>query len=159
MIEHEELRQRAHDGCQQHVAATLEGEFEIEMGEAASFWDDHELRHVFEQHMVIWRRFGTFDVWLDAEDRPVGYADPGQWEGCEWALLTHDDIHDIRQQVALTLPETAIEKAEQGKEGSLVVTLRESGTLRDPGRWQIQINPARRSIISVSPLSKNDDRR
>lgn len=157
MAHRDELRQQAKEDCLRHVEALFDETFVVELGESMEQWSPVMLRHLFEQPMVLWQRYGTFEVILDAENRPVGYVDESQWVGCAWEPLNYHEVLDLIKQTPLALPKLVIEKMEQGEQKCMVVLLKQVASEEPPARWLAQINGAKRSIISIEPVEEGHD--
>ena len=158
MLEEDELIQKAHDDCLAHAQEVISGDLEIDLEEADLEWDPIQLRHVFDQPMVVWRRFGEFEVVLDDEDRPVGFIDAGGWKDCEWAPVAQDQ--------ALTLAgssgwlSTALEPVREltrGENGSAILEVIDLARPANRQRFTVEINPARMAIISILPQDYGTD--
>lgn len=157
MIHRDILRQQAHDDCLKHIETLLNGDFMVELGPSEVQWSPVELRQVFEQQMVLWRRYGTFDVILDAEGRPVGFVDESQWLDCAWAPLDYNEVIGIVRVASLELPKLVIETMEPGEKDCLAVVLKQVPEGETPVRWLARINPVRRTLIAIEPIVADHD--
>ena len=158
ILDEEALTQQAHDDGLAHAEKTISGELIVETVEADLDWDPISLRHVFDQSMVIWRRFGTFEVVLDDEDRPVGFIDSGGWENCEPAPIS------LSQALALARDSgwftAGLEPAGElvdGESGSRILAVSDPGRPEERQRFTIEVNPHTMSLISVLPGAYGTD--
>lgn len=149
------LQKKATEACLAFVQEHLNGEFLAEPipapEDAALTWDPVELRYVADRSLVLWRRYGQFEVVLDAEDRVVGYVDHDKWEKCRWEPLTDAEALAIARTSGLLRPGLELVESRQGEKGSL--ELRLEG--QEPAEGlRVSINPARRAVISVLPVEE-----
>jgi hypothetical protein len=145
----EELRDKALNACTAHVEATLEGTFHLETLPHALEWNPVELRHQFEQPLVLWRVYDTFEVLLDEQNRPVGFVDGDKWRSCLWKELAVGVGEALARATGLVPPHFALSGQRRGEKDCLELIFVD-GKL--PGGLLVRINPARRAVISVGPL-------
>jgi hypothetical protein len=149
------LRKKAIEAGLAFAQEHLNGEFRAEpiavADDAALTWDPVELRYVADRSLVLWRRYGQFEVVLDAEDRVVGYVDHDKWEKCRWEPLTDEEALSIARTSGLLRPGLRLVESRQGEKGSL--ELRLEGAAPSAG-LRVCINPARRAVISILPLEE-----
>lgn len=154
MVEFTSLRQRAHDDCLRHAQATFTGELMVELGESDQIWNPVELRHVFYQPMIIWKKYGDFEVILDEMNQPVGYVDHEKWHDCQWQALSRAEVLDIIFQTGMVHEDIVVEEEQPGERGCLEVLFKEMRGHLGLKRFRIQINPLRRVLISILPVSE-----
>jgi hypothetical protein len=154
MVDLDTLQKKALADCLAFAEQHLSGEFHAEpvpvpAAEALS-WDPVELRYVVDQTVVLWRRYGQFEVVLDEEDRVVGYVDHDKWQKCRWEPLTDGEALTIARTSGLLRPGLRLVESRKGEGDCLELRLEEPGRNAPPG-LVVRINPARRVVISVLP--------
>jgi hypothetical protein len=142
------LRDIALEACQEHVGATLEGEYFVEALEPNLAWDAVLLRHVFDQPMVVWRALAGFEVLLDDRDRPVGFVDEDKWLPCAWTELPSDEAVALARATGFVPAELPLASAARGESDCLELLFAAAGK---PGAVRARLNPARKAVISVVP--------
>jgi hypothetical protein len=149
------LQKKAIEDCLAFAQEHLNGDFRAEpipvADDAALTWDPVELRYVADRSLVLWRRYGQFEVVLDADDRVVGYVDHDKWEKCRWEPLTDEEALSVARTSGLLRPGLKLVESRQGEKGSLELLL--EGTEPSVG-LRVCINPARRAVISILPLEE-----
>jgi hypothetical protein len=70
-----DLKQQGVELCQEHAGKRIKGDLLVESTSEKTAWDPIELRHMFDQSLVIWRRVGAFEVILDSLGRLAGFVD------------------------------------------------------------------------------------
>src|SRR5512135_2265271 len=145
----DDLRERALAACRKHVEATLEGEYHLEPLAPTLEWNPVELRHQFEQPLVVWRAYGTWEVLLDEHDRPVGFVDGDKWGGCAWKALAPGQAEALARATGLVPPGLALAGEARGEKDCLELTFADG---KGVPRLRARVNPARRAVISVEPL-------
>ncbi|WP_224363351.1 hypothetical protein [Hyalangium versicolor] len=137
--------------AQQHLTGDFLAEPIAQSDDAALTWDPVELRYVADRSLVLWRRYGQFEVVLDAEDRVVGYVDHDKWEKCRWEPLTKEEALAIARNSGLLRPGLELVESREGEKGSLELLL--AVPREEPSQGlRVCINPARRAVISVLPV-------
>ncbi|MBN1208025.1 MAG: hypothetical protein JXB05_24385 [Myxococcaceae bacterium] len=154
MFDLKTLQKKAIADClafaQQHLSGDYLAE-PIELPpEQALVWDPVELRYAVDRSMVLWRRYGQFEVVLDADNRVVGYVDHDKWERCRWEPLTDAEALAIARASALLRPGLKLVESRQGEKGCLELRLEPPGEEPSLGLL-VRINPARRAVISLLP--------
>lgn len=152
MLSDEKLQEIAHDECLTHAADVLTGDLLVELGEPDLEWDPIELRHVFDQPMVIWRGLEDYEVILDDDDRPVGFMDPTAAADCAWDSLSAEDALAIVTSSgwvsgALEL----VGGIRRGAGDSADFVIRDLVRPAEAERLLVRINPAKRTVISILP--------
>lgn len=146
------LREQAHDDCRAHAEATLDGDLEVELLASDLEWDPVSLRHVFDQSLLIWRRFAQFEVVVDGAGRPVGFIDGGGWEACEDAPLDVEEALALARDSGWFTPELeAAGTLVGGERGSRILDIRDVGRPPHRQRFTIEVNPNRKVLISALP--------
>lgn len=145
----DDLRARALEACRKHVEATLEGEFHLEALAPALEWSPVELRHHFEQPLVIWRAYDTFEVLLDDQDRPVGFVDGDKWRSCAWKELPAGTAEALARRSGLVPAGLVLAREARGEKDCLELTFADA---KQVTRLRARVNPARQVVISVEPL-------
>ena len=151
------LQKKAIADCLAFAEQHLSGDYRAEPiplpdAEALS-WEPIELRYVVDRSVVLWRRYGQFEVVLDADDRVVGYVDPDKWEKCRWEPLTEGEALSIARATGLVGPGLQVVSSQQGEKGCLELRLEAPKADAAPG-LQVRINPARRAVISILPAEE-----
>lgn len=139
--------------AQRHLTGDFHAEPVPMSREQALSWDPVELRYVADQTVVLWRRYGEFEVVLDEDSRVVGYVDHDKWEKCRWVPLSEDESLAIARTSGLLRPGLKLAGAGQGERGCLELRLEASRQDPAPG-LVVRINPARRAVISVLPAEE-----
>lgn len=157
MVDLDTLQKKALADCLAFAGQQLTGDFHVEPvpvpDDEALSWDPVELRYVVDQTAVLWRRYGQFEVVLDAEDRVVGYVDPDKWEKCRWEPLTDAEALSIARTSGLLRPGLRLVESRKGEGDCLELRLEEPGRNAPPG-LVVCINPVRRAVISVLPAEE-----
>jgi hypothetical protein len=148
----EELRNKALGACAKHVEATLEGTYHLETLPHELEWSPVELRHHFEQPLVIWRSYDTFEVVLDEENQAVGFVDGDKWRSCAWQELPVATAEALARATGLVPARFALTNQQRGEKDCLELVFSEDRLL---GRLRVRINPARRVVISVEPVEES----
>lgn len=155
MLELDKLKGKAVAECLAHVEQHLEGTYWIdpipEPADESVSWDASLLRYVYDIAMVVWRRYGHFEVVLDADDRIVGYEDHDKWLECRWEPLTDEEALAIARASGLVRSAIRQVKSTRGERDCLELML-ELAAPEGAERLQVRINPARRAIISILPV-------
>jgi len=149
LLRPEDLREKALGACAAHVEAMLEGAYHLETLPHELEWSPVELRHHFEQPLVVWRIYDTFEVLLDEKDRAVGFVDGDKWRSCAWKELPGSVAEALARATGLIPARFALTATQRGGKDCLELTFAE-GKL--PGRLLVRINPARKVVISVEPV-------
>ncbi len=149
LLRAEDLREKALVACAEHVEAMLEGTYHLETLPHELEWSPVELRHHFEQPIVVWRIYDTFEVLLDEQDRPVGFVDGDKWRSCAWKELPADVAEALARGTGFVPARLAVTATHRGDKDCLELVFAE-GTL--PSRLLVRINPARKVVISVEPV-------
>ncbi len=157
-LDEQDLSQQAHDDCLEHAENTISGELQVELLESDLEWDPVTLRHVFDQSMVVWRRFGEFEVVLDEEGRPVGFLDSGGWEECESAPIS------VSQALAVAMASgwftsrlEASGELVEAEMGSRILKVVDGGRPEARQQFTIEVNPKRMTLISILPSGYGTD--
>ena len=151
MLSEEDLRDKARKDCLEHVRQVLRGEMDVELGASEISWSLTDLRHVFDQPMVIWRLAGGFEIVLDETNRAVGFVDPDKWQDCQWQPLAEADIRQLVDATGMVGKGYSVEDVHRGDRECLEATLAEGGPQKVARRFTVRVNPARRAIISLEP--------
>jgi len=102
--------------------------------------------------MVIWRRFGEFQVILDEANRPVGFLDPGNRRDCAWAPLDiQGALEVVRESGWLSGQAEADGQVGRSTHDSAVLAVRDPGGAVRSQRWLVEINPVTKQLISILP--------
>lgn len=149
LLRTEDLGAKALSACAAHVEATLEGTYHLEPLPHQLEWSPVELRHQFEQPLVVWRAYDTFEVLLDAQDQAVGFVDGDKWRSCAWRELPLGVAEALARATGLVPAGFALLNQLRGEKDCLELIFAE-GKL--PDRLLVRINPARRVVISVEPV-------
>jgi hypothetical protein len=144
-----DLRAKALEACQKHVEATLEGEYHLEVLPHGLEWSPVELRHQFEQPLVVWRAYDSFEVLLDERDRPVGFVDGDKWRSCAWHELPRGAGEALVRETGLVPGGLALAREGRGEKDCLELVFADG---RQAPRLRARVNPARRAVISIEPL-------
>lgn len=144
MLDTDKLNEAARDACQLHVEQLFEGEYRVEVLNNSTEWNPRELRNIFDQSMVVWRKYGDFDVILDEQDTPVGYIDYDKWRDCAWRELKPEEVKAIISPFDPLRSDFEIEAMARGARDCLEVQLRVDGGLE----YHVRINPMRGAIIA-----------
>lgn len=152
MLDTEVLRDQAHADCLAHAKAVVGGDLEVELRDADLRWESIELRHVFDQPAVIWRRFGEFEVILNDRNQPVGFVDPAGWKECRWTPIDGDvALALLRETGWMSDALHALGNVTQGERGCAEIRVRDSFRAESEGLFVVRINPASRKVISIVP--------
>jgi hypothetical protein len=155
MLELDKLKGKAVAECLAHVEQHLEGMYWIEPipepADESVSWDASLLRYVYDIAMVVWRRYGQFEVVLDADDKIVGYVDHDKWLECRWEPLADEEALAIARASGLVRSGIRKVKSTRGERDCLELML-ELVAPHEAERLQVRINPARRAIISILPV-------
>jgi len=157
MVDLDTLQKKALAACRDFAEQQLSGEFQVEPvaapADQALSWDPIELRYVVDQTVVLWRRYGQFEVVLDEEDRVVGYVDHDKWQKCRWEPLTDGEALSIARTSGLLRPGVRLVESRRGEGDCLELRLEEPGP-KAPAGLVVRINPVRRAVISVLPTQE-----
>lgn len=151
MLSEDQLQKKAVEDCENHVAAVVTGDILVEPSEPNLSWKPVELRHVFDQHMIVWRRCADFEVVLNANNEPVGYIDGDKWLECEWVDLSHATIVDLAARTGFVPADSSVLSAHAGPDQCVEATLSTEPDKADAPRYVVRINPSRRRVISILP--------
>jgi hypothetical protein len=149
MLSEEDLKKKAQQDCLKHAEGTVRGELKVELGDFDRYWSRRELRHVFDQAMVIWRKSGTFEILLDENNKPVGFVDPDKWDKCQWQPMGDWEVRAMVQQTGLVAEGCGIENICRGERNCVEATVIEKPAEPDSRRFTVKINPSRRALISM----------
>lgn len=147
MIDVAKLSEVAHDACKKHVELLFDGEYHVEVLNQKSQWNPRELRQVFQQSMTVWRKYGDFDVILDADDTPVGYIDHDKWTDCTWRDLNSAQVKAIVSPHDPMSTDIVVREIKRGARDCIDVLVR----VAEESDFNVKINPARGAIISFLP--------
>jgi len=157
MVDLDTLQKKALADCLALAEAQLSGEYRAEPvaapADEALVWDPVELRYVVDQTVVLWRRYGQFEVVLDEEDRVVGYVDHDKWQKCRFEPLPDGEALSIARTSGLLRPGLRLIESRKGEGDCLELRLEEPGPKAAPG-LVVRINPVRRAVISVLPAEE-----
>jgi len=151
MLSKEELQDKARADCLAHVRTIVADDLKVQPDEPRSRWRPSQLREVFTQAIVLWRRFGRFEVLLDDRDAPVGFVDPDKWEHCSWRQLSEWEIRELVRRTHLLREALAVEDVCCGEQNCLEAVIVEDPAGERPRRFRVKINPSRRAVISLLP--------
>lgn len=151
-----QLKQQARDDCLAHVKQTLPGEFAIEILDSNLEWDPDDLRHLFEQVMVVWHKFGQMEILLDADNRPVGFVDETKWQDCRWSSMSEDDVIALAEKTGYVEPGASVLSMQEGRRGCVEAILGETGEDATEKRFRVEINPRIKAVISVVPVVEEE---
>jgi hypothetical protein len=151
MLSEDQLKKKAVEDCQSHVTAVVTGDITVEPDNSGLSWDTIELRHIFDQHMIVWRRCADFTVVLNGSDEPVGYIDGDKWNDCEWAQLSHETIVALSARTGFVPADSTVLSAQEGPEHCVEATLSTEPQKADAPRYVVRINPTRQRVISILP--------
>jgi hypothetical protein len=157
MVDLDTLQKKALADCLAFAEQQLSGDFHAEPipvpAEEALAWDPVELRYTVDAPVVLWRRYGQFEVVLDADDRVVGYVDHDKWQKCRWEPLTDGEALALVRESGLLRPALRLVESRRGEGDCLELRLEEPG--KNPGpALLVRINPARRAVISILPVEE-----
>lgn len=152
MLDAGSLSEQAHDDCLAHVEATIEGDLLIELKESELEWSPIQLRHLFSQPMVVWRRVSRFEVILDDRSQPVGFVDEGSWKGCNWTAIGADQAIALLRRTGWTSGEIeALDEVVEGPGGCVELRVRDRGRSAGEQELRARINAATMKVISLVP--------
>ena len=157
MIPPIEIQKRAVDDCLEHVGGLLDGEYIAIPSEPDVEWDAFDQRHVLNQSLELFRRYSSFEVYLDERNTVVGFYDPSEWEDCTWEIIPYQEVLEILRSSVLDLPKIIVETIDRGERESMDVYVHHRLLNGDVVRWFAQINPSRKTIISIKPVVPNND--
>lgn len=149
LLRAEDLREKALGACAEHVEAMLEGTYDLEALPHELEWSPVELRHHFEQPVVVWRKYDTFEVLLDEQNRAVGFVDADKWRSCAWKELPAGSAEALARATGLVPARVAVTATRRGEKDCLELFFAEE---KVPGGLLVRINPARKVVISVEPV-------
>jgi len=149
-----QLERTAVEECLEHVREVVPGEILVEPGEGVLEFDEEDLRHLFDQSLTVWRRFGEMEIVLDEEDRPVGFVDPGQQEDCVWMPLPESEILRIVRATGYARPDWQVLRHEKQDDGSLFAALGPIAGGFSRERAHARINPRRKTVIALRPVAE-----
>jgi hypothetical protein len=149
LLRPEDLRAKALAACTAHIEATLEGTYHLDALPNELEWSPVELRHHFEQPLVVWRAYDTFEVLLDAQDRAVGFVDGDKWGSCAWRELPPGVAEGLARATGLVPAGFTLGALRRGEKDCLELVFEEG---KRPDKLLVRINSARRVVISVEPL-------
>jgi hypothetical protein len=156
MLDLDKLQKQAVTDCLEHVKEHLEGEFHVEPipepPEECLSWESSLLRYVYDVGLEVWWRCGQFEVVLDAQDQVVGYVDHDKWLECRWEPLTDEEALRIARSSGLLRQGLRKLDARQGEKGCLELLV-EVLQGQKAEQVQVRINPARKAVISILPVS------
>lgn len=158
MISETELRTKAQESCLEHARREISGELLVELLDSDLEWDPIILRHIFDQPMVVWRRFGEFEIVTDEEGCPVGFLDSSHKVDCKWMQLSRDEALLLAMQTGwLSSATEAVSEIKQVAGGAGRLEVRD--TLRPVGedRFKITLNPVTKKVISILPSDYESD--
>ena len=151
MRSEEELRDMARAECLKRAQEHFKEPLLVEMGESRLEWDSIDLRHVFTQPMTIYRKRGTYEVFLDNADKPVGFIDPGKWEGCAWEPVSDNNARKLIEETGLITWPFAVVGSQRGERDCLELQAQKILPDETTRGYQVRINPAKRTVISIVP--------
>jgi len=151
VLSQSQLQKKAVEDCENHVAALVTGSMLVQPGESDLSWDPVELRHIHDQHMIVWRRCADIEVVLNGNDEPVGYIDRDKWNECEWVDLHHATIIALSARTGFVPAHSSVLSAQAGPNSCVEATLSTEPEKADAPRYVVRINPSRQRVISILP--------
>lgn len=151
-----DLKQQGVELCQEHAGKRIKGDLLVESTSERTAWDPIELRHLFDQSLVIWRKVGAFEVILDSLGRLAGFVDHDKYATSKAGELKPEEGDALLASTGL-VPKGAKrtdfkEKAVAG--GGRVYRARYElkYPLPDYDAVDVEFNPTRKEVISVRPI-------
>ena len=132
------------------ISAT-KGEIAVEPLDGETHWHGKEMREILEQPMAIWYGFGDVDVFLGADDKPVGFLDKTRIPNCVYKLLPHSEILSIAAATGFVSPQGRVLSTAKGPGDSLEATVINDASKVDSPRLVVRINASLGRVISVVP--------
>lgn len=143
------LREKALEDCRQHLKKIIPDDIVVALMDAETQWSAVQLRHVFEQAMAVWRRLGDLEIILNRNGQAVGFVNEANWRDCQWQRLSEQEVAALVKQTGMIRKGFSVEKVLKGDRNCLEAFVIEHP---DKERYKVQINPARRTIISLQPV-------
>jgi hypothetical protein len=163
MPSEKDLAEKALRTCREHAAKTLKGDLFIEIVSAEKEWDKVQLRTVFDQSMVIWKRYGGFDVILDRHGLVAGFVDHQSYRDTGDLEMSARDLPPILAGERLIPPGAVMIRFAQHRPAVDTKTYKATYRLRHPtpdyDGLEVEVNPKKKTLIAVRPVMLPEDDR
>ncbi|HEX4951020.1 MAG TPA: hypothetical protein VFZ34_30455 [Blastocatellia bacterium] len=156
----ERLSSLAVDHCRDAASQRIKGEVFVEVNSSEVNWDSLKLRHVFEQQMTIWRKYGGFEVIMDEAGEVVGFVDHDKYLKSVGGILSEDDAKLLVKKARILPTEARLIRLREHKIDELMRTFRATFVLPEAhethSQVEVEINSTTRDIIAVRPIPKKE---
>ncbi|HYE75491.1 MAG TPA: hypothetical protein VEF04_19270 [Blastocatellia bacterium] len=160
MQSREQLTQIAIEHCRKAAAQNVKGELFIEVNDADQTWNPRELRHIYEQQMTVWRRYGEFEVIVDESGEMVGFIDHDKYNKSVGGVLSEAEAQALIKKAKLLPSDARFIKLQEHQIDQLKRTFRATYALTDPlathSQVEVEINSTTREIIALRPIVKKE---
>lgn len=156
MLNAERLQAKAVEQCLNHAKERVMGDLTVTAGGSLLQRDGFQMRHTYTQALTIWRKYGRFDIIVNAAGNMIGFIDHDKYLEAGDLPLSEKEAVDLVRREKL-VPESAgfveykIAKppSGQGKIGKAIFAL--SRPEQEYDLLEVEINGAKRAVISVRP--------
>lgn len=153
-----DLKARGLEHCQEHAARRIKGDLLVESVSEKVSWDPVQLRHVFDQSLVIWRRIGSFEVILDSLGRMAGFVDHGKYASAKDGALAPEDADALVAASGIVPGGAKRTDLKERKMPSGARVFRGRYELRYPlpdyDSVDVDFNPTTREIVAIRPIPR-----
>jgi hypothetical protein len=153
-----DLKYQGLEFCQEHAARRIKGDLLVESVSERLSWDPVELRHVFDQLLVIWRKVGSFEVILDSLGRMAGFVDHGKYASAKDGALAPEDADALVAASGVVPGGAKRTELKERKMPSGARIFRGRYELRYPlpdyEAVEVDFNPTNKEIIAIRPIPR-----
>jgi hypothetical protein len=157
------LSDQAMKNCLAHGRKRVQGDLIASINGRQQDWDGVQMRRVFTQSMTLWRRYGKFDVILDADAVLVGFIDHEKYKDPGDAELSREDAETWIRNAGV-VPESAklesfapVSPPEgEGRLWKAVFAL--ESPRKEYALLEVELNTALKAIACVRPMRREGHR-
>ncbi|HEV8378848.1 MAG TPA: hypothetical protein VGP99_08350 [Tepidisphaeraceae bacterium] len=151
----EQLREKALMDARMNIKSIIKGPAAPEFVSAEARWHEHELRQIYEQEMAIWYQYGKFDVFVDADNEPVGFMDYAKAANCEYKELPRKRVLELCMQTGMLPKGAAISSLKKGPDNCIETIIASKPEKVDCPRYLVRINPLLEKVFCFVPVGVN----
>lgn len=152
----DQLKDKALNHCATHAKERLMGDLVVTAGNSLLERDDFQMRNVYTQAMIIWRKYGRIDIIQSETGALIGFVDHDKYLDVGAVWPTGEAALELVRKEGV-VPESAKPydyKTKEspngtGKLGLYIFSLEKPEKEYD--LLEVEINCAKQAIISVKP--------
>jgi hypothetical protein len=156
MLNPEDLTQAAIRHAQAHAQRVLNGDLMVTAAAPNLDWDAHLMRHTHHQALTLWRKYGRFDIILDASGTLIGFIDHDKFLDPGDREMTREDAEAFIRKEAVVPESSRLESfsaapAPEGPGRIWKAVFALAKPEPDYELLDVELNAAKRAVISVRP--------